>query len=117
MFSIQQCIENEYGGKNRIIYGRIEHAAISGAGVQVLDYSEQGAVGYLILGVTYTTKLVTGVTNQIKINGQLYVNYAAISQLASYIPSIHYEKSPKLRILCTEADMVGCIDFQVISLE
>lgn len=116
MFSIENAILQEYGKKGRLIFSRVQHVALATGTTEIIDLP-QGAIGYLFLGVTYSLSLVTGATNTIKLNGELYINYAAVQGLCGYIASPHFSLARVVKVTCSEADIVGTIDYQFISVE
>lgn len=116
MFSIEQHIKDKFSGGRNIRYGLTEHIALS-AGDTVVDRSQQGAIGFIVYGITYTTALVTAAQESVKINEFLYLHYAAITQLSGFIGIVHFEPAAVMKITCSEADIQATLNFQMITWE
>lgn len=116
--STYQHIENDFGtvpfySRNYVV--ELRGTNVGGTGKALLDFSEQGATGYLINGMYLSSNKVGSA--RISINTHiLYLSYQVLAPtfMQMWIPQLFFCHNRKVLIDCGDTNLVASITFQFL---
>lgn len=115
MFSIEAYIRQNYPqGATGVWYSQIFHHKYVEGGSGKIDHSKEGAGGYLIHGIDYSTQLVSGSLFELKCNSFTYWSYVSQGAAAGYYEIPHVEFKRIADFVTTDAKFNITIHYQWI---